>query len=89
MNNKAAREMCMPLHAIQKTHKVNENIASSRHGNSPEHVTIKNGISSELSPAAIILGPPKTDYNKISITFGSYTQVYIGITNSTKQRTRG
>ena len=49
----------------------------------------KNGISSNLSPAAIILGSPNPDYNKLNITFGAYAQVYIGTTNSTKQRTIG
>ena len=47
----------------------------------------KNGISSNLSPAAIILGSPNPDYNKLKITFGAYAQVYIGTTNSTKQIT--
>ena len=49
----------------------------------------KNGTSSDLIPAAIILGSPNLDYNKPRITFGAYVQVYIGITNSTKQRTIG
>ena len=49
----------------------------------------KNGISSDLSPAAIILGSPNPDYNKLKITFGAYAQVYIGTTNSTKQITVG
>ena len=45
----------------------------------------KNGISSKLSPAAIILVSPNQDYNKLRIAFEAYSQVYIGITNSTKQ----
>ena len=49
----------------------------------------KNGISSNLSPAAIILGPPNTYYNKLRVAFGSYVQVYIGTTNSSKQITVG
>ena len=49
----------------------------------------KNGISSNLIPAAIILGSPNQDYNKLKITFGAYAQVYIGNTNSTKQGTVG
>ena len=49
----------------------------------------KNVISSKLNPAAIILGSPNTYYNKIKIKFGAYAQVYIGTTNSTKQRTVG
>ena len=35
----------------------------------------KNGISSDLSPAAIILGYPSIDYIKLKITFGAYVQV--------------
>ena len=42
----------------------------------------KNGISSNLSPAAIILGSPNPYYNKLKNPFGSYAQVYIGTTNS-------
>ena len=49
----------------------------------------KNVIPSNLIPAAIILGPPDPDYNKLKIAFGSYTQVYIGTTKITKQRTVG
>ena len=47
----------------------------------------KNGISSELIPAAIILGSPNPDYNKLKIALGSYAQVYIGTKN--KQITKG
>ena len=43
----------------------------------------KNCISSDLSQAAIILGYPNPDNNKLRITFGEYAQVYIGTTNST------
>ena len=32
----------------------------------------KNGISSNLNPAAIILGSPNLDYNKLGVTFGAY-----------------
>ena len=49
----------------------------------------KNGISRDLSPAAIILGSPNPDYNKLKIKFGAYAQVYRGTNNSTKQRTVG
>ena len=49
----------------------------------------KNGISRNLIPETIILGSLNPDYNKIKITFVAYTQVYIGTTNSTKQRTVG
>ena len=49
----------------------------------------KCGISSDLRPAAIILGYPNTDYNQLKITFRAYSQVYIGTTNSNKQITAG
>ena len=49
----------------------------------------KNGISSHLSPAAIILGSPNPYYNKLKVRFGAYAHVYIGTTNSAKQRTVG
>ena len=49
----------------------------------------QNGISSALIPEAIILGSPNPYYNKLKITFGAYEQVYIGTTNSTKQRMVG
>ena len=49
----------------------------------------KNGISNNLSPAAIILGSPHPDYNKLKITFGAYAQFYICTNNITKQRTVG
>ena len=35
----------------------------------------KNGISNDLSSAAIILGSPNPDYKNIIITFGAYSQV--------------
>ena len=47
----------------------------------------QNGISSDLSPAAITLGSPNLDYNKLKIKFGAYAQVYIVTTNSTKNKT--
>ena len=43
----------------------------------------KSGISSDLIPKEIILGSPNTDYNKLKITFGAYTKVYIDTTNNT------
>ena len=49
----------------------------------------KNGISSKLSPAAIILGSPNPDHNKLRIKFGAYAQVYRGNTNITKWITVG
>ena len=47
----------------------------------------QNGISSDLIPVDIILGSLNLDYKNINITFGEYAQVYIGTTNSNKQRT--
>ena len=49
----------------------------------------KNGISSDLRPAIVFLRSPNPYYNKLNIKFGSYAQVYIGTTKSTKQRTVG
>ena len=46
----------------------------------------KNGISSDLIPATIILGSLNPYSNKLEIRFGSYAQVYAGTTSSTKQR---
>ena len=46
----------------------------------------KNVIASNLSPEVIILGFSNPDYNELKITFGSYSLVYIGDTNSTKKR---
>ena len=64
--------MWLPFHVIQKLHKVNYNITSKIHGNLPENVPSKNGISSDLIPEAIIPGSPNPDYNKLKITFGGY-----------------
>ena len=47
----------------------------------------KNGISRDLNPEAIILGSSNPYYNKLDITFVAYAQVYIGNTNSKKQKT--
>ena len=49
----------------------------------------KNGISSDLGPAAIILGSPNPDYNKLKVKSGSYAKVYISTTNSPKYRMVG
>ena len=49
----------------------------------------KNVISNYLSPAAIILGSPNPDYNKLIIMLGSYTQVHIVTTNNKNHRTVG
>ena len=49
----------------------------------------KNGISSNLSPAAIILGSLNPNYTKLNIPFLAYAKVYIGTTNITNQRTVG
>ena len=84
-NNQGFHEMWLPLHAIQKFQKVNDKITITIHGNLHEHAHIKNGISRDLSPLAIILGYPNPDYNKIRIKLGPYSKVYIGTSNSTNQ----
>ena len=47
----------------------------------------KNGISNDLIPAAIILGSPKPDCNKLRIMFGEYSQKHIGTKTSTNYTT--
>ena len=47
------------------------------------------GVSSSLSPAAIVTGAPKTDYRTLALEFGTYVQVYDGTSNDTKSRTLG
>ena len=49
----------------------------------------KNGISSKLGPAAITLGYPNRDHNKLKTIFGSYAQVFIGTMDSNNQITVG
>ena len=44
----------------------------------------KNGRSRDLSSVSIVLGSPHPDYNKLNIIFGTYVQVYIFTTNSSK-----
>ena len=44
----------------------------------------KQGVSRTLSPSAIVRG--KTDCNSLHATFGAYSEVHIGTTNSTEQR---
>ena len=45
-----------------------------------------NSISQAMSPASIVTGKCKPDYNKPHIPFGSFAMVYIGTTNSMKSR---
>ena len=40
-DNQGSREIWLPLHVIQKIHKVNDKITSPRHGYLPEHVQIQ------------------------------------------------
>jgi Reverse transcriptase (RNA-dependent DNA polymerase) len=47
------------------------------------------GISDTLSPATIVTGLPKHDFNTMTLEFGSYVQVYDGTSNNTKSRTLG
>ena len=58
-----------PCHT--KIHKVNDRIASPRKGNLPEHVTTKNGLSSDISPSEIILGSPNPDHKILRINYGA------------------
>ena len=51
----------------------------------PRNFPSKNGISSDLIPAKIILGSLNLYYNKINITFVAYAQVYKCTTNNTKK----
>jgi hypothetical protein len=46
----------------------------------------KDGISSTLSPAAIVEGREKEDFNKPRISHGSYAMVHKGTTNTMKRR---
>ena len=52
---------------------------------------VKNGISQTLSPRTIMTGRPSLDYNKMSIEFGAYAQVFEdnNPTNTNKARTIG
>ena len=45
-----------------------------------------NGISSTMSPAAIVLGRHQPDMGRKRIGFGSYAMVHIGTTNNMKRR---
>ena len=49
----------------------------------------KYGISSPLRPAEIIVAYQNPYYYKLNITSVAYAQVYMGNTNSTRQRTVG
>jgi hypothetical protein len=46
----------------------------------------KNGISTTMSPASIVLGRGKTDGNNLKATFGRYYEVYCGTDNTNKER---
>ena len=81
--------MWMSLHTLQEIHKINDEISGTRHDNLFKHVPIQKWDIKDLSPAAIIIGSPNLDDNKLKITLGSYAQVYIGTTNSIKQRMVG
>jgi hypothetical protein len=47
------------------------------------------GVSNTLSPATIVTGEHKPDYNQMPLEFGTYVQVYDGTSNDTKSRTLG
>lgn len=44
------------------------------------------GISNDLSPAALVLGIAKPDCNKLKISFGSYAQVFDSSDNTANKR---
>ena len=46
----------------------------------------KEGISSDLSPDAIVLGTLKLDYNNIKLSFVSYVNLHDGTDNTMKSR---
>ncbi len=46
----------------------------------------KNGISTTMSPASIVLGRGKIDGNNLKATFGRYYEVYCGTDNTNKER---
>ena len=81
--------MWMPLHAKQKITKLMTILLVQDTVTFLNMYPSKNGISSDLRPAAIILGSPNPDYKKLSIAFVAYEKVCIGTTNSTKYRTVG
>jgi hypothetical protein len=47
------------------------------------------GISDTMSPATIVTGLPKPNFNTMTLEFGSYVQVYYGTSNNAKSRTLG
>ena len=47
------------------------------------------GLTREHSPAAIITGAAKPDYNHFQLEFGAYVQLYDNTTNTMKSRTFG
>ena len=65
--------MWLPLHTIQKVHKVNDNITNTIHDNLPEISPSTNGISSDRIPELIVPGSPNPDYNKLKIIFALLT----------------
>ena len=89
MNNQGALEMWMSLRALQKITKLMTRSLVQYMITCLNMFPSQNGISSDLSPAAIVLGSPNTYYNKLNIKFGEHSQIYIGITNSTNYRTVG
>jgi hypothetical protein len=46
----------------------------------------KNGISTTMSPASIVLGRGKIDGNNLKATFGRYYEVYCGTDSTNKER---
>ena len=81
--------MWISLHILQEIHILNDKIPGIIHDNFLKYVPIQNGISSDLSPASIILVSQNPYYNTLNITFRAYALVYIVTTKSTKKITVG
>ena len=84
LDNQVSSDMRMSLNTLQEIYKINDEILGKIHDNFFNILPPKNGISSNLIPAAIILGSPNPYYNELKIIFVAYVQVCIGNTNSTK-----
>ena len=78
MNYQGAHDMRMTLHAIQKLTKLMIILLVQDMINFLNMFPSKNGISSNLCLAAIILRSPNLEYNKLRIKFVANAQVLIG-----------
>ena len=64
--------MWLPIHDVQKFHKVNNKILIQEMVTCMNIFLCQNGISSELSLSEIMLWSSNTDYNKLRIAFRAY-----------------